>query len=67
MKALGLLLILLFLAAIIAMYHKLTQEMYDEAAREELEDRFCREIEFRWQNQNIRIRQELRIIDEMRR
>ena len=66
MAALGIITILLFLAAIIAVYHKMMQEMYDEAAREELEERFDKEIDFRWQNQNIRIRQELRIIDEMR-
>ena len=67
MKALGTLLLLLALAVLIALYHKMMQEMYDEEARQKAEERFCREMEFRWQNQNIRIRQQFKIVDEMRR
>lgn len=66
MKIMGTVLILLALAAIIAMYHKMMQEMYDEAAKQEMERRFDRECDFRWRNQEIKIHSRIEIVDEMR-
>ena len=66
MKILGTILILLFITAIIACYHRFTQEIYDDCMKQELEERFDAEIDFRWRNQDIRIRQQFVIVDEMR-
>lgn len=65
MKILGTILILLFITAIIVIYHKFTQEVYDDCMKEQLEERFAEEIDFRWRNQDIRIRQQFVIVDEM--
>ena len=66
MKILGTILILMFLVAITAIYHKFTQENYNDCMNQELEERFAEEIDFRWRNQDIRIRQQFVIVDEMR-
>lgn len=65
MKILGAILVLMFLVTIIVIYHKFTQEIYDDCMKQELEERFDAEIDFRWRNQDIRIRQQFMIVDEM--
>lgn len=66
MKVLGFVLILAAIAALVAIYHAMMQDMYEDAMKEKLQERFDREIEFRWQNQDIKVHQVFSIVDEMR-
>lgn len=67
MFILGLIFIGLAIAAIMAMYHKFMKEQYEQNIRQEFEERYARDLELRWKNQNVRIHGKLVITDEMNR
>ena len=63
--AAGVLVLLAAFAVIVLLYHKNSQEMWRDITREESEERYEREREFRWRNQDIRIHGQMVIVDEM--
>lgn len=65
MLILGAIFITVAIGVMAAVYHRFMQEHYDDIARQEYEERYDRDIEYRWRNQDIRIRQQLVIVDEM--
>ena len=54
------------LVALTALYHAFMQEHYDDITHQEYEERYDRDLEYRWRNQDIRIRQQFVIVDEMK-
>ena len=58
--------IVLFIAVLIATYHRFMQEQYEECIRQEFEERYARDLELRWKASNIRIHGRLVITDEMK-
>lgn len=64
-KIVGALILLAGLAVIALLYHIATQTMWHDIMQEEYEERYDREIERRWQNQDVRIHAQLIITDEM--
>ena len=56
MKVLGVIAVLLCIGVLIRLYHGFMSELYREEMRQELEKRFAKEIGFRWQNQDVKIR-----------
>jgi hypothetical protein len=66
MKMLGAMAILLFIAVLIRLYHGFMAEIYRDEMQEKLEERYASEIEFRWQNQDIKVHTQLVIVDETR-
>ena len=67
MLILGTICIVLFLVVLIATYHRFMQEQYEECIRQEFEERYARDLELRWKNQNVRIHGKLVITDEINR
>lgn len=67
MMVFGIIAIFLAILAIIRIYHAFMAEIYREEMQEELDKRFRNEIEFRWSNQDVVIRQQLVIVDETNR
>jgi hypothetical protein len=66
MKMLGAMAILLFISVLIRLYHGFMAEIYREEMQEKLNDRFAREIDFRWANQDIKVHTQFVIVDETR-
>ena len=67
MLILGTILMMIFIGVLIAVYHSFMQEHYDDITHQEYEERYDREIEYHWRNQDIKIRQQFVIVDEMNR
>lgn len=64
MLYLGILTLCTGIGAIIACYHRFMQEQYEESIRQEFEERYDRDIELRWMNQDVRIHSRFVIVDE---
>ena len=64
-KIFGALLLLAALTTIVLLYHIMTQTIWHDIMSEEYEERYEREIERRWKNQDVRIHAQLVITDEM--
>ena len=47
------------------LYHTAMQQMWREITKEEFEERYARDFERRWKNQDVRIHAQLVIVDEM--
>ena len=62
--ALGVVVALAAVGTIALLYHIQTQELWREITREEFEERYARDLERRWENQDIRIHAQLVIVDE---
>lgn len=54
------------IGVMIAVYHRFMQEQYEENIRQEFEERYDRDIELRWKNQDVRIHSRFVIVDEMK-
>ena len=67
MKILGIIVVFLCIDVLIRLYHGIMSEVYREEMQEKLDERFRKEIEFRWANQDVVIRQQLVIVDETNR
>lgn len=60
----GILFLIAAFAVIALFYHIATQTMWHDIMEEEYEERYQRDFERRWQNSEIRLHQQLVIIDE---
>ena len=66
MLIIGILFLAFAIGILIAVYHRFMQEQYEENIRQEYEERYDRDIELRWMNQNVRIHSRFVIVDEMK-
>ena len=64
-KIIGFVFLIAALAVIALLYHLMTQTLWHDIIEEEYEERYRRDFERRWQNQDVRIHAQLVITDEM--
>lgn len=64
-KIFGFLFLIAALAVLALFYHMATQTMWHDIMQEEYEQRYQRDFEQRWKNQEVRIHAQLVIKDEM--